>query len=173
MARVGRLTRGLGVLAIVLATVGCDRVTKQAASRYLANRPILSLAGDSLRLEYVENRGGFLSLGADLPTPLRTATFTIGTSIMLVWLGLWVGRRALAGGWIMGPALLWAGGVANLADRIVFGRVVDFMNRGLGGLRTGIFNVADVAITLGAFLVIFELTRGRMAQQSPSRRTRG
>ena len=173
MAEGARLIRGLAVLAVVLVTVGCDRVTKNAASEYLAGRPPLSLAADSIHLEYVENRGGFLGLGAHLPAPARTATFTVGTAIILVWLGLWVVRRALAGGWIMGPALLWAGGVANLADRIVLGRVVDFINLGLGGLRTGIFNAADVAITLGVLLVVLELAQARLAQQSPCRRTRG
>ena len=51
-------------------------------------------------------------------------------------------------------AFFVAGGSANLVDRMTRGSVIDFMNVGLGPLRTGIFNVADMAIMLGAGLVI-------------------
>jgi len=50
--------------------------------------------------------------------------------------------------------LLWAGGVSNLVDRVLHGSVVDFMNIGVGWLRTGIFNVADMAITIGVLLIL-------------------
>ena len=52
-------------------------------------------------------------------------------------------------------ALLIGGGISNLADRALrAGAVVDFLNVGLGPLRTGIFNVADVGITAGTILLI-------------------
>jgi signal peptidase II len=47
-----------------------------------------------------------------------------------------------------------AGGASNLLDRLAFGRVIDFINVGLGSVRTGIFNVADMAIMLGAAVVV-------------------
>ena len=49
-----------------------------------------------------------------------------------------------------------AGGASNLADRIIYGMVIDFMNVGIGPLRTGIFNVADMAIMLGAGVLALE-----------------
>lgn len=54
-------------------------------------------------------------------------------------------------------ALIFAGGVGNIIDRVLFDRhVPDFMNIGIRQLRTGIFNVADVCITVGALgLVLF------------------
>jgi signal peptidase II len=54
-----------------------------------------------------------------------------------------------------------AGGASNWIDRLAFGRVVDFMNVGLGPLRTGIFNVADVAIMVGVGLLILGDARRR------------
>jgi signal peptidase II len=39
------------------------------------------------------------------------------------------------------------------------GRVIDFLNVGIGGLRTGIFNVADVAIMVGVALFLFAESR--------------
>ena len=55
---------------------------------------------------------------------------------------------------LLGVALFVAGGTSNLLDRITYGKVIDFMNVGLGPVRTGIFNVADIAIMLGATIVV-------------------
>jgi signal peptidase II len=55
---------------------------------------------------------------------------------------------------LVGFTLFIAGGASNWLDRLAFGRAVDFINIGVGPLRTGIFNLADVAIMAGAGLVI-------------------
>ena len=66
----------------------------------------------------------------------------------------WTGWRAF------GAALFIAGGLSNWIDRVIHGRVVDFLNVGLGPLRTGVFNVADVAIMAGvAIFLVVELRR--------------
>lgn len=53
------------------------------------------------------------------------------------------------------------------SDRVVRGSVVDFLNVGIGPLRTGILNVADVAIMLGAaFLVLREIRNNRPVQSA-------
>ena len=150
-------TRLLTVLSLVIVTIGCDRITKRIAADSLAGRPRLSLASDCIRLEYSENQGGFLSLGAGWPHAARTAVFGFGTFVVLAILGIWGCRGSIAGRGVLGLALLWAGGVANLMDRVVHGRVVDFLSVGVGPVRTGIFNVADVAITFGSALIIAEL----------------
>ncbi|EGG2015176.1 hypothetical protein IDB22_004597, partial [Salmonella enterica subsp. enterica serovar Infantis] len=52
--------------------------------------------------------------------------------------------------------LMLSGGLGNLYDRVLNeGRVVDFMLLQIGPLRTGVFNVADVAIMAGLFGFIF------------------
>lgn len=50
-------------------------------------------------------------------------------------------------------ALLVAGGLGNLIDRLRYGNVVDFMNIGVGTLRSGISNVADIAVVFGVILL--------------------
>lgn len=60
---------------------------------------------------------------------------------------------------LLGVALLVGGGVSNLLDRIIHGTVIDFMNVGIGPLRTGIFDVADMAIMLGVGIVMLETSR--------------
>ena len=54
-------------------------------------------------------------------------------------------------------AMVFSGGIGNIFDRIVYDRhVTDFINMGIGNIRTGIFNVADICVTAGVIgLLIF------------------
>ena len=142
------------LLSVVAATIGCDRVTKALAVGHLAGGPDRSYLVDTLRLEYTENPGAFLSLGSDLPGWARRALFVYGTALSLVVISLVALRPSSRSLGALGLSLIWAGGASNLVDRVARGSVVDFLNVGIGPLRTGIFNVADLAITLGAFLVV-------------------
>jgi len=164
----GRWTGRLVLVVAVVATIGCDRVTKHVASSSLADRPASSYLGDTLRIGYVENAGGFLSLGAALPPGLRTAIFTSATGVMLLVLTGFAVYRRLQGWPAVGVALFVAGGTSNWVDRVTHGAVVDFLNVGVGPLRTGVFNVADMAIVLGAMVFVVSEIRGRRAT-SPCR----
>ena len=146
--------RALATVAIVACTIGCDRVSKHFAARELRDSPRQSYLADTLRIEYVENRGGFLGLGASLPESTRTLIFVFGTAVMLVGLTFGLVRLDKTTCATVGLSLIWSGGVSNLVDRLAHGRVVDFLNVGFGPLRTGIFNVADLAITCGIALVL-------------------
>ncbi|HVS25625.1 MAG TPA: signal peptidase II, partial [Gammaproteobacteria bacterium] len=66
-----RTAERLAMLALAATTVGCDRVTKHLATTWLASAPPHSYLGDTLRISYAENTGGFLSLGANLPEGVR------------------------------------------------------------------------------------------------------
>jgi len=154
MRALRRSSARVALLVAVATTIGCDRVTKHIATVALAGAPGRSYVADTIRLEYVENPGGFLSLGANLPAAARTALFTIGTGVMLLIL-LAAAVRFRWHGWLLiGTGLVLAGAASNWVDRAVRGSVVDFINVGVGPLRTGIFNVADVAIMLGAAVLL-------------------
>jgi signal peptidase II len=146
----------LVLLIAVVATIGCDRVTKHVAAITLSEAPSRSFLADTFRLAYVENTGAFLGLGADWPRPVRTAVFGVGNGLLLVALAVLAKRRRWPRRALLGVALFVAGGASNLLDRITYGMVIDFMNVGIGSLRTGIFNVADLAIMLGAAILLLE-----------------
>jgi len=143
------------LLLAMLLCIGCDQAAKAVARDSLAGQETIHLFGGAIRLEYAENTGAFLSLGSSLPGHLRSLLFVGGTGLIVV--GLLVamargGHASTAGS--LGLALLAGGAVGNLIDRVIYGgAVVDFVSVGLGGLRTGIFNLADVAITTGVVLV--------------------
>jgi len=157
------------VILITTACVGCDQTTKSVARTHLAQARAVSLAGDTLRLQYTENRGAFLSLGAGLSKGWRTMIFTAATAMvlgaMLVYV-LFAGSIPLT--IVVALSLVVGGGIGNLIDRVSHGgHVVDFMNLGIGGVRTGIFNVADVAISVGMGLLIWYTVRRRRHAADP------
>lgn len=158
----------LALLALIIFTIGCDRVTKHLAERSLSDVPQQSLMRDTVRLSLSENTGGFLSLGATWPADVRTAVFVIGTGGCLVLLVISAVRGRWSGAPLWGVALYAAGGVSNLADRIYRGSVIDFLNVGIGPVRTGIFNVADMAIMLGVAMVLVGSWQARSQTAEPS-----
>ena len=149
-----RISARLVLVVAVVSTIGCDRVTKHVAIAALAGVSARSYLADTVRLEYVENTGGFLGLGADWPDAVRTTLFTTGTGLLLLVMAGAAVRFRWHGWQLIGVCLVLAGGASNWVDRVARGSVVDFMNVGVGPLRTGIFNVADVAIMAGAAVLL-------------------
>jgi signal peptidase II len=147
------------VTVTLLCCVGCDQMSKSAARSLLGSGDAQSFLGDSLRLQLVQNPGSFLSLGASLPENFRFALFTAAVGALLVGLvAASLFARRLQPWRVVALALVAGGGISNLIDRLLYnGRVTDFLNVGIGGVRTGIFNVADMAIMAGALLLLVNM----------------
>ncbi|MBM4378856.1 MAG: signal peptidase II [Deltaproteobacteria bacterium] len=141
--------------ALLVLTLGLDRWTKVLAQQHLKGTPRQSFLGDTVRLDYAENRGAFLSLGASLSEGARMAIFSWAVGLLLLGLTVTVYvRRDLSPRARLALAAVASGGLGNLYDRVFErGVVTDFMNLGIGPLRTGIFNVADIAIVVGVVLL--------------------
>src|ERR1700730_7150264 len=152
------IPRFIVVMVTLCCCVGCDQVSKSAARAFLNSGVTESLFADSLRLQLVENPGSFLSLGAALPEHLRFGLFTAAVAILLIGLvGMALFARRLGPARFVALALVAGGGMSHLIDRLLsHGRVTDFLNVGIGSLRTGIFNLADMAILAGALLLVLK-----------------
>ncbi len=153
----------LGItLAVVLACAGCDQATKRLAESALSGVAPITYLGGIVRFELITNPGAFLSLGASLPAHIRGPLFQFGVPVLLGLLLLWqILSQEVSRLQMLGFAMVIGGGVGNLIDRFTnHGGVVDFVSLGLGPIRTGIFNVADVAVMAGVALVLWELRRG-------------
>jgi signal peptidase II len=150
------MKRTLLILLIVISCVGCDQTTKLIAKSYLPGSSTLSFMGDTVRLEYTENKGAFLSLGASLPGRGRSLIFIGGVAAFLaVGLGYLLLASNIRSCTVLAFSLVLGGGLSNLLDRVAYGgQVIDFINLGIGSLRTGIFNAADVAIMAGTLLLV-------------------
>ena len=150
-----RSKRAMVLSLIFLGTVSCDQVTKVAAREYLEGAGTLSYLGDTVRLVYAENYGAFLGMGSTLPATTRTVIFvgmvTLFLGVYLVWL---FKEETLSRWTVVASGLVIGGGIGNLIDRVFRdGGVTDFMNLGIGALRTGIFNVADIWIVAGVVML--------------------
>lgn len=155
--------RSLLILFVLMACIGCDQSTKMYAEARLPRIQPLSLLSDTVRLQDTHNEGSFLSLGASAPKAWRLTILRVGVSAMLLALlayALFV--RPSRAPFTFALALVLSGGSSNLIDRFVNdGYVVDFINLGAGPVRTGIFNVADVAITVGVLVLLIQSWRRR------------
>jgi signal peptidase II len=150
-----RWTRGIVLLAVLMGCIGCDRMTKRLAVEVLRDAPLQSFWGDTFRLQYAENPGGFLGLGGSLSREVRHWLLTVANGGLLLGLAgiLVVYWNRLSAATFLANSLVLSGGIGNFLDRCLHdGHVIDFLNLGLGPIRSGIFNVADVAITAGGLL---------------------
>ena len=156
------------VLQIIVACIVVDQATKWLAKKYLAPDGFISFAGDTFRFQYAENTGAFLSFGSSLPEPWRHILLTILVGFFLMGLLAYlIFSRTLPWHYTACLSLVCGGGLSNLIDRLAYdGRVVDFLNTGIGPVRTGIFNVADMAITAGVILLLVDRLRKTPEQTS-------
>ncbi|MGI5836191.1 MAG: signal peptidase II [Chloroflexota bacterium] len=155
------------LVALSGLSMGCDQATKRIAAATLQHLPPQSYAGDLFRLQYSENQGAFLSMGAGLPEEVRWWLFigVVGTFLTgLLLFALF--SRSLNLMPTVAIGLVLGGGFSNWIDRVLHGNVViDFMNMGIGPLRTGIFNVADIFLVCGTLVLALSLMRSRPASQ--------
>jgi signal peptidase II len=155
-SRVSKATRYTLLFACLLFCVGCDQYTKKIAVEKLKFEPPVTYFNNTLRMEYAENTGAFLSVGSRLSKPVRFFLLVIANAAFLIIVsGMLIFRWQMPLVQFIALSLLLAGGIGNLIDRVFLnGIVIDFLNVGFGPLRTGIFNVADMAITGGALLML-------------------
>ena len=145
------------ISVICLMIIGIDQGTKWYASEYLPKFEMTSYWNDILRIGYAENTGAFLGLGSGMSDSAKFWIFVCAVGLILSSLLIYILRTKTQTAYgLSSLMLIFSGGTSNFFDRAVNnGAVIDFLNIGIGSLRTGIFNVADMAIMLGVFLLLF------------------
>lgn len=150
----------LGLL-LALLCVGCDQATKRVAESLLAGAGAISYLGDLVRFQLVSNPGAMLGLGGDLPEAARELILIwLVPAILLVLCVQFVRAPDTTAREFFALALVAGGGIGNWLDRLLNqGEVTDFVSLGIGPLRTGIFNLADVAVMAGVALLLLSFRR--------------
>src|SRR4051794_21368154 len=105
-----RFMNAILLFAIMSMTIGCDQVTKHIATTRLDGVAPRSFLADTVRLEYAENSGAFLSMGENLPPMARTILLTVGCGAMLVGLVIVAIRWRVTGAVLVSITLIVAGG---------------------------------------------------------------
>ena len=148
-------------LTLTLAIVAADRAVKYAVELYTSEGFRRDLVPNIIVLVHNVNSGiafGLLSESASR----WISVLLIGSSAVVIVMLLWLLIAGRAGDtWCQAGLALIAGGAAgNLLDRLLHGGVTDFLELHAGSFVWPAFNLADSAITMGAFLVILDLLHG-------------
>ena len=142
---------------VIAAVVISDVITKWIAYTSLTSAPYpREVFGEAVRFWLVYNRGAAFGLNVGEYSRWVFLVLTIGALVILGQLY----RQTRAGDRLrtLSLALVCGGAVGNLIDRIRWDRgVVDFIDVGIGTMRWPTFNIADMAVSTGAFMLAWVL----------------
>ncbi len=142
---------------LILANIGCDQISKSIARKKLEPGKTIEIIDHNFILKRVENTGAFLGLGSGLNSKIRDVLFLWFPAIIIILLLIWFFKKNdLSIILIIALSFIIGGGIGNLYDRILYGSVTDFLHIDLGIVRTGIFNLADVSVTVGVLILLIE-----------------
>ncbi|MFC1477757.1 signal peptidase II [candidate division KSB1 bacterium] len=154
----------LKILSVSLVVLILDQVTKILTKNFMTLRESKQIIGDTVRLTFIENDG--MAFGIAIGNKLLFNLFSIIAAAAILWYLIKLRNEHLLPRFAL--AIIFGGAIGNLFDRIVHGRVVDFMDINIPDIpslnlflfstppmnRWPIFNVADVAVSIGMVLLI-------------------
>lgn len=133
--------------------ISIDQITKQLVVKHLQWFEVQPLI-PHLNFVHMKNTGAAFSMFNTAPVWVFAALGVVVSIAIIVWM-----RRNPAGQTLVATALalILGGALGNVIDRVTRGSVVDFVDFYIGGWHFAAFNVADMAITLGAGLMILDM----------------
>lgn len=140
-------------VGVVGTIVVLDVLTKMWAMNTLTFGYPVPVLGEFFRLTYTHNPGA--AFGINIGEHSRIF-FLVLSLVALVVLGFIYRSTPTSDGLrLLAVALVSAGAIGNIIDRFRFeAGVVDFLDFGIGAHRWPIFNVADMAVSIGAVLLL-------------------
>lgn len=140
----------LKIFFSIFILVFIDQISKNAALAFLAMPRMIN---DFLSLEIYENRG----IAFGLPISANSFYFNVFVFLIFIFLG-W--KKKVFGDWremdrekLFAAALIAAGALGNMIDRVRFGYIIDYIS--IGGML--VFNLADMMIIMGVLLLFRDL----------------
>jgi signal peptidase II len=155
--QVRKISRQLCVF-IALVVFIADQASKLLVKKSVRRDAVIPVVRGFFNLTRTENPGVAFSLFSTSPSPLKTFVLIALSAALLaaVLVILWR-ARALRWSTGMGLSLILGGAASNLADRIRYGKVLDFLDFYFRGYHGPTFNLADSAIVVGAGLLILDV----------------
>jgi signal peptidase II len=148
------------LFSIILAI---DRIIKIIIPRVLDLHQSIPVIPGFFHITYVRNSGGAFGILGSWDSPYRRLFFILASVAALVLLCILYRQVALTLSRYARTAvvLIASGAAGNLYDRTTTGEVVDFLDFFIGSHHWPAFNVADTAITIGAFLLAYVYLKER------------
>ena len=156
----------IGVALIILLL---DQASKWMVITHIEAHQTLSVIPGFFHLVLVKNRG--MAFGIFSHT--RSGFYyyfllftTIGATGVILFFFFWIkgDKRWLT----IGLSLIFGGALGNLVDRVRLGYVIDFLDFFLKGYHWPAFNVADSAVTVGTFWLLFNIIQGKKIIEAKS-----
>jgi len=148
-----RVNKPLLLATTIGLVVATDLVTKSWIRAHMALYQSVPVLGDFFRLTYTQNPGAAFGIHVGTHSRVLFLALSLGALVVLGYL-----YRVTPDGdrlRLFAVALVSAGAVGNIIDRLRFPRgVVDFLDVGIGVHRWPVFNVADMAVSTGAVLLL-------------------
>ncbi|MCW3116686.1 MAG: lspA [Chitinophagaceae bacterium] len=149
------ILRILIVFSIVIIDTGCDQATKIIVRNHISQNEIIRVLSNHLIVTRVENSGAFLSLGNSLPRAVKNIVLNVLPALAILWALFYaLTKQTIRRAVLWGLCFIIGGGIGNIFDRIAYGSVTDFLHIGFGRFQTGIFNIADMSIMTGIFIIV-------------------
>ncbi|MBW7995431.1 MAG: signal peptidase II [Candidatus Glassbacteria bacterium] len=166
-ARIGLKTRLSWLLALVPPVFLLDLVTKRAVLHYMEPYgPTVGLIDNIARLRFIYNEGIVFGLNPSFFSGTVLAVFSVAVALLMTGYLLFARLDDIPT--LAALCLVIGGACGNLVDRIAWGRVVDFIEIGIGDLTWPVFNVADISVTVGAVLLAWRLIFAAPAESGRS-----
>jgi len=155
----------LRICFLLFGSILLDQLTKHLVRMTMSVGQSVSVVGDVVRITFVENTG--IVFGIRVGPPV---IFTILSGIASIGIAVYLYRNRRTGFRMTGGlTLILSGAVGNLTDRILFAKVVDFIDIGIRHIRWPVFNVADSAVVVGMFWLLFFTFRSESHDASGGR----
>ncbi len=144
---------------IAFAVVILDQATKLAVKATMAMHQVVQVLGTTVQLTYLENPGMAFGIRFFETHPFWGRWFFSAVSIIASFGLIWYIYRMRAESRVyrIALALILGGAIGNLIDRVLYGRVVDFIDMDMpdvmGLQRWYVFNIADAAVVCGMILM--------------------
>jgi signal peptidase II len=143
---------------IAFAVLLLDRYTKWVVAQHVSLHDSITVIKRVFYITHVENRGAAFGIFNDSPSPWKIGLLVLFSVVALVIVSalLWRSSHSMTAS-AVGLSLILGGALGNLWDRLLSGRVVDFLLVYIGSYEWPAFNLADSAIVVGAGLLVFEI----------------
>src|ERR1035441_6003469 len=149
--------KAYGLSAMVFAI---DRLSKSIVEAHVSPFDVHPVIPGFFDIVHSQNRGVAFGLMNESNSAWRTVVLIAFSAAALLLVAGLLWRASRLDRWtVAGLALVLGGAAGNLFDRILWGRVTDFLEFYIGDLHWPTFNVADSCIVIGSGLLLLELLR--------------
>lgn len=138
-------------IAVIIGVIGVDQLTKFLAVKFLEGRESLSVIGEILHFNYVENTG----MAFGMLKNQRWIFISVSCIAIIAIIVLLIKYKPKSKFLLIAAAFIAGGGIGNMIDRVFFGYVVDFIYIKI--INFAVFNAADSFVCVGTVMLLIYL----------------